>query len=1078
MTYQRIGRFLDYLKVQIYPDSEAIEDVRFIKTQERFHDTAQLDVSGWEQMDRSTLWGGHREYYWFAMRVTVPERFEGKCVCYDLLTGKEDGWDATNPQFTCYVDGVLRQGFDVNHHTLLLTEKAAAGEQHTIVLSAYTGDQNFSLFFDARLLVLDRATEAYYYDLSVPYHAAELLDENSDVRIQTLSAINASMNLVDMRREGSAEYYESLRAADAYFQKEFYDRYCGTEQKPVICCVGHSHIDCAWMWTTRVTRDKAVRSFSTVLELMRQYPEYRFMMSQPLLYEYVRDNAPEVYAEIKERVREGRWEAEGGMYIEPDCNLSSGESLIRQILYGKRFFAEEFGKDSIVLWLPDVFGYSAALPQIMKKTGIKYFMTTKISWNEFNRMPYDTFLWRGIDGTEILTHFMPTRDYKEGQEINKRAKVYRTNFFTTYSGYINPSQVMGSWKRYSQKQLNQETLMAFGYGDGGGGPTRDMLEQQRRLSRGLPGSPATKMTTVTEFFQHLEQEVTQAKELPTWVGELYLEYHRGTYTTMGRNKRYNRKSEIAYQNLERLYVQQELLGRCGLTGGEEQPHNLPYPRALLDQGWHVIMLNQFHDILPGSSIKEVYEDSRVEYEEILQTAKELYAKGFQSFAAQLPVPDGSVVVRNEYGQPVSGPVTLELEKERGALGLRAMTDGRWTQLQRTHEGAYLFEAEEVPGVGYRCYQVSCQEESPAANPLRISEGEMENAFFRLLLDENGQFVSIYDKRAEREILKPGRRGNVLMTYEDRPHNYDAWDINDYYEEKSWEIRDAESIRVLEHGPVRGAVEIRRRYLDSEITQIIYLYAATPRIDIRTTIDWREHLILLKDQMLPVDVNTDHGTFEIQYGNVERPIHANTSWDYAQFEVCSHKWFDLSEGGYGISFLNDCKYGASVRNAEVGLTMLKSPLYPNPEADKEHHEIWYSIYPHEGDWREAGTVPQAYNLNNPLRAGVKESRTGGETREQSGTIPGAEGSLFSIEDSNIVLEVVKKAEDGEGIILRLYECYNNRTRTALHCGFAPEEAWECDMLENRESCCSCAGKDVLLEFKPYEIKTLRLMCRGE
>ncbi len=350
---------------------------------------------------------------------------------------------------------------------------------------------------------------------------------------------------------------------------------------------------------------------------------------------------------------------------------------------------------------------------------------------------------------------------------------------------------------------------------------------------------------------------------------------------------------------------------------------------------------------------------------------------------------------------------------------------------------------------------------------------MENAFFRLQLDENGQFVSIYDKREEREILKPGCRGNVLMTYEDRPHNYDAWDINDYYEEKSWEIRDAEEIRVLEHGPIRGAVQIKRRYLNSEIVQIIYLYASVPRIDIRTTIEWREHLILLKD-LFPVDINTDHGTFEIQYGNVERPIHANTSWDYAKFEVCSHKWFDLSEGGYGISFLNDCKYGASVRDAEVGLTMLKSPLYPNPEADKEHHEIWYSLYPHRGDWREAGTVPQAYNLNNPLRADIKGVGTGKERKEPSETAQGAEGSLFSLEDSNIVLEVVKEAEDGDGIILRMYECCNKRTRTALHCGFVPEAAWECDMLEKRGARCSLAGKDIPLEFKPYEIKTLRVV----
>ena len=380
--------------------------------------------------------------------------------------------------------------------------------------------------------MLDRLTEQYYYDISVPYHTACLLDEEDRDFITIINTINQSVNLLDFRKEGSPEYYESLARAQQYITEEFYEKRCGTKDRPTICCVGHTHIDCAWLWTLRVTQDKAVRSFSTVLELMRQYPEYKFMSSQPLLYQFVKKNAPEIYEEIRERVREGRWETEGAMFVEADCNLSSGESLVRQILYGKRFFKEEFGKDNVVVWLPDVFGYSAALPQIMKKTGIPYFMTTKINWNEFNRMPYDTFMWRGIDGTEILTHFMPTRDYKDTAD-----NANRTNFFTTYNGFINPSQVKGSWKRYSQKYLNQETLMACGYGDGGGGTTREMLENQRRLSKGIPGCPNTRMSHVTEFFEKLEQDICQNPYLPVWSGELYLEYHRGTYTTMARNKR-------------------------------------------------------------------------------------------------------------------------------------------------------------------------------------------------------------------------------------------------------------------------------------------------------------------------------------------------------------------------------------------------------------------------------------------------------------------------------------------------------------------------------------------------------------
>ena len=339
-----------------------------------------------------------------------------------------------------------------------------------------------------------------------------------------------------MREEGSEAYYASLERAQAYITEEFYDKYCGKDDAPLVCCVGHTHIDCAWLWTLSVTRDKAVRSFSTVLELMRRYPEYIFMSSQPQLYEYVKENAPDVYEGIKQRVKEGRWEVEGGMWVEADCNLASGEALSRQFLYGKRFFRKEFGKDNQILWLPDVFGYSAALPQIMKLSGIRYFMTTKISWNETNKMPYDTFLWEGIDGTRTLTHFIPTRDYHKAAVENGT----ETEHFTTYNGYLNPSQMKGAWARYSNKDLNREVLCSYG-----GGPTSEQMENQRRMSRGIPGLPVTRPSTALDFFKKLEADTKDSKYLPAWVGELYLEYHRGTYTTMARNKRFNRKAELS-----------------------------------------------------------------------------------------------------------------------------------------------------------------------------------------------------------------------------------------------------------------------------------------------------------------------------------------------------------------------------------------------------------------------------------------------------------------------------------------------------------------------------------------------------
>nr|WP_296034853.1 glycoside hydrolase family 38 C-terminal domain-containing protein [uncultured Enterocloster sp.] len=1043
MLQQRIGKFLSYLEKQIYPQKMELENIRFIQTEERFSNVEKLDTTAWELFDGREFWGGHREYYWFDMTARIPEEFEGKCVCFELLTGREGQWDATNPQFTCYVNGVLRQGLDVNHREVLLTESAKAGESYRIVLSAFTGDQNFKLKLQVSIKVLDRLTEKYYYDIKVPYETACLLDSEDRDYIAIIQTINESVNLVDFRQENSAEYRESIQKADGYMEQEFYKKRCSTENRPTICCVGHTHIDCAWMWTLKVTQDKAVRSFSTVLELMRRYPEYKFMSSQPLLYKFVKKNAPQVYEEIKRRVKEGRWETEGAMFVEADCNLSSGESLVRQIIYGKRFFKEEFGKDNIVLWLPDVFGYSAALPQIMKKTGIRYFMTTKINWNEFNRMPYDTFMWRGIDGTEILTHFIPTRDYQDGPK-----NANRTNFFTTYNGIINPSQVKGSWKRYSQKYLNQETLLAYGYGDGGGGPTTWMLENQRRLEKGIPGCPNTKQSHVREFFENLEAEVSTNKYLPTWSGELYLEYHRGTYTTMARNKKGNRKSEFAYENIEWLGVLEDCLS------GQE------YPRELLRWGWETILKNQFHDILPGSSIKEVYDDSKRDYEELLSRAHQEMDTQKQRLADGVKAKAGDVVVFNPNGFLGSGIVCFKSEEKITALE----RNGCLFPVQKTADGNCLFEVDMVPPRGYETFSLPENSDLQKENTLYVDTAHMENQYFILEFNEKGQFSRIFDKKCRRELLKPGQAGNVIMSYEDRPHNYDAWDINNYYTEKSWEVDQVESIEVLEKGPVRAALRIVHPYLQSRIVQTIYLYAETPRVDIRTEIDWREHLILLKD-LFPVDIHTEEATFDIQYGNVTRPTYSNTSWDFAKFEVCAHKWIDLSEWGYGVSFLNDCKYGVSVRDGVVGLTMLKSPIYPNSEADKEYHEFWYSIYPHENGWRQGGTVRQAYQFNNTMTAAVKKL---------SGNDLPVKYSLAAVDKENIVIEVVKEAEDSDALIIRMYECYNARTNAVLKVGRTFKKAVECDMLENEEKELTCFDGKVNLTFHPFEIKTVKLI----
>lgn len=1115
---ERIGKMLEYLSEQRYPRTIEISNYKMIRTDERFSDAAAVDTSGWEEFSRGQLWGGHREYYWFETEVCIPEAFAGERVVYELKTGREGGWDATNPQFSIYVNGRLIQGLDVNHREVLLTECAQAGERFQILLSAFTGDQNFRLQLDSALKTLDRKTERYYYDLEVPYRTVCLLAEDDPAYLEVLPVLNESLNLLDFRKEGSDAYYESLDGAQEYLSRELYQKRCHGEQLPVMYCVGHTHIDCAWLWTLRVTEDKAVRSFSTVLELMRQYPEYLFMSSQPQLYQYVKKNAPEIYGQIRQRVQEGRWEPEGGMFVEADCNLASGESLARQFLYGKRFFKKEFGVDNVILWLPDVFGYSAALPQIMQKCGLKYFMTTKISWNEFNKMPYDTFEWEGIDGSRVLTHFVPTRDYHKGAVEGG----FETEHFTSYNGYLNPSQIKGGWKRYSQKDLNQEALCCFGFGDGGGGPTRDMLENHKRLMQGIPGAPRTKMSAARQFFETLEEHVRNKKNLPLWVGELYLEYHRGTYTSMARNKRYNRKSEFAYQNAEfYAFLDQAVCGSA-------------YPEERLRSGWETILKNQFHDILPGSSIREVYEDSQREYENILKDGGDILrtALGHLTEAIQAPVQPSiqssldSLVVFQPNSKTAADLVSFVLPKTGAAYGEAfnetsggvsyEVYDGEERlPVQRAADGAWIFTAKSLPGKGYKTFTVKAAAASAASSDcasagehfmepsreLRVSERShsMENAYFQLIWTGQGEFAQIYDKRAKRQVLKPGQAGNVMVSYEDRPHNYDAWDVNCYYTEKSWPVDQVTSMEIIERGPVRATLRIEKSYLDSVIVQYVSLYRDLPRIDIRNEIDWKEHQIFLKNYF-PVDVHTNEATFDIQYGNVKRDTHNNTSWDAAKFEVCHHKWADVSEDGYGVSILNDCKYGISVRNGVIGLSMLKSAVYPNPEADKEHHTFTYSIYPHIGGWQQAGTAAQAYQLNNPCIPVWKKAGKSQETLQP-------EASFVLSSQENVVIEAVKKAEDSKELIVRVYECCNRRTQASLTFLWELSAAVECNMLEEVEEAVANGaaktaadaldqasggagadtgikeaagmewkGNQIFFEIKPYEIKTFKLSLR--
>ena len=972
-----------------------------------------------QNTDFKGILGAH---YWFRSQITIPREMDGKSVWFKLHTGLEEWDDGKNPQFLIFINGEVVQGADINHREMLLFRNAVGGTELTIDVQAYTGTLHREFNFLAELYELDEDVNQLYYDLQVPLWAFSRMDKDDKVRLDIQTVLNDTINLLDMRTPHSEKFNASVKKAIAYIGEHLYEKMGGYDDI-IATCIGHTHIDVAWWWTVAQTREKVVRSFATVLKLMEEYPNYKFMSSQPVLYYFLLQRYPELMAKIKEKVKEGRWEPEGGMWLEADCNLTSGESLVRQFVYGKRFFKEEFGVDNKILWLPDVFGYSGALPQIMKKSGVEYFMTTKLAWNQINKIPNDTFMWRGIDGSEVLTHLITTLGI--GQDPKE-------SFFTTYNGMLHPDAIMGGWERYQNKEINNDILICYGYGDGGGGPTRQMLEVSKRMEKGVKGIPLVRQEGPLTYFKELEHKVKDNRRLETWEGEFYFEYHRGTYTSMARNKRGNRKSELMLQDLELLGVLAK-----------------DYPAEDLTRLWRdIVLLNQFHDILPGSSIAEVYDVTKLEYEQLADEAGAL----IHARLAALAGAGEGITVFNTTGFHRSDVVNL------GNVSAKALKDenGNVYPVQQTAEGAVAY-LKGLPAKGYKTFAVADSDADSVFT--RSDEYHLDTPYYSIALDENGHFTSIFDKAEDRELLKPGKRGNMLRLYEDKPIYFDNWDIDMYYTEKSWEVNDLLSMKWTEDGAVRTTLELKWQCNNSVIDQKIHFYADTRRIDFETVADWKEHQHLLKAEF-PVDIHSDEATFEVQFGNVTRKVHTNTSWEKARFESCAQKWMDFSEGNYGVSLLNDCKYGHSVYDGTIGLTLIKCGVEPNPNADVEVHSFTYSLYPHQGTWKQAGTVAEAYNVNQPAYAVA-----GGEI--------GKAYSFASVDKANVVLETVKEAENGDGTVLRLYECGNARTKTTLTVNAPFTKAYTANLLEETEEELAVVDGKVTFTIKPFEIVTIVL-----
>ncbi|MBU6335154.1 MAG: alpha-mannosidase [Chloroflexi bacterium] len=1013
---------------------------------------ADTPTDDWELVAGDAPWSAWREnvvlHGWFA----VPPDWDAAApLMLHLPLGVSGDFD--HPEALVYLDGVPLAGCDRQHHELLLPEHCRAGRRHHLALHGWVGGiwrhdaQPRPHIGSSALVQIDAPTRALVALARVALGVARGTDAVDPARGRLLNALDAAFRLLDLGEPFGERFYASVPAALARLRAGIAD--CGAPLDVGLVATGHAHIDVAWLWTLGQTRRKVERTFATALRLMDEFPEYHFTQSQPQLYAWLAESQPALLERIRQRVAEGRWEPIGGMWVEADCNLSGAEALARQFVLGRGLFRQLFGAaaESPVLWLPDVFGYAWALPQLIRAAGLEYFFTIKIGWSQYNRLPYDTFWWQGIDGTRVLTHFSTTPEMHPLVTLPMELRQYILDalgrsapYASTYNAAATPEQVLGTWSNFQQKETHRDLLMAFGFGDGGGGPTRTMLENLRELAA-FPAAPRVRQQHVGAFFDGVEREA--GATLPTWNGELYLELHRGTYTTQSRNKRANRVSEFLLHDAEWLAT---------LAGTLDAGYR--YPAADLQRAWQLVCLNQFHDIIPGSSIREVYVESLAQYAEIASIGRRVRDGALAALAARAPA---QLIIANPTGFTQRGLVHWQgaIDPEQrlvDAAGVSIAT-------QAVADGTLLACGALQP-LGISGVWLGGHGEPAPYDAVVAGERWLENAFVRVELDGQGDICRIFDKRVQREVLPPGARANQFQAFEDRPLNWDAWDIDIFFDEKLTLAQPARSIRLTEHGPLRATITIERCIGHSCYTQRISLCYDSARIDVQTVIDWRERHTLLK-VAFPVDVLAPQATYEIQWGHVARPTHRNTSWDWARFETCAQKWVDLSEDDYGVSIMNDSKYGHDIRDQVMRVSLLRSPTMPDPEADQGEQVFTVAILPHLGPWGDE-TLAEAYRLNDPplvaTAAGVGDA------------LP---PPLLLADRTSVVVETVKRAEDGDGIVVRLFESRRRRGEVRFTAGIALASVEQTNLLEDAGTPIATDGRHFSLTLRPFEIATLRL-----
>jgi alpha-mannosidase len=951
-------------------------------------------------------WGPAWGTSWFRFTGEVPAGWAGKTVeaVLDLgFTKPGPGFSAEGLVYR--PDGSPVKGLHPKSHWVRIndTQVASLGDKPTVVVELYVeaaanplivgpvtplgdpetaGDAPLYHLARADLAVLDETVWNLVHDLDVLADLMRQQPMESPRRWEILMACERALDVLDLfDLENTA-----ARARDELAPVLALPAYPGAH---TLYSVGHAHIDSAWLWPLRETVRKVARTASNVVSLMDDDPDVVFAMSQAQQLAWIKEHRPEVYAQVKEKVAEGRFVPVGGMWVEADANMPGGEAMARQFVHGKRFFLDEFGIETEEVWLPDSFGYSAGLPQLIKLSGSKWFLTQKLSWNETNKFPHHTFWWEGIDGTRIFTHFPPV---------------------DTYNVEFKGEQLSHAVENFEEKGLATRSLAPFGYGDGGGGPTRDMMARARRLAD-LAGSPKVRIAAPSQFFQDAYAEYPNA---PVWVGELYLELHRGTYTSQAKTKQGNRRSEHLLREAE-LWA-----ATAALRGGFE------YPYEQLDRLWKTVLLHQFHDILPGSSIAWVHRQARTTYAGVAAELSDIIDSAQLALAG-----DGS-------GGP--GPASPEHSVVFNAAPHRR--DG-------------------VPAGGAHPEWTHVA----APDPQPLDGGfVLEDEDLRVVVDARGLITSVI--AGGREAIAPGAAANLLQLHPDHPHNWDAWDVSKYYRNTGTDLVAVSSLEVR-----GGSVVVKREFGASTVEQVITLGAGTVEID--TVVDWHEREKILK-AAFPLDVRADRSAAETQFGHVYRNTHSNTSWDAARFEICAHRWIHVAEPGWGAAVVNDSTYGHDVTSTvrpddggtttTVRLSLLRAPRFPDPETDQGEHRFRYALVP-------GATIGQA------VRAGYRINLPARRVPGDAVVVP-----LVTVEssagDDAVVVEAVKLADDRSGdVIVRLYEALGGRASATLTVNFPLGGAVVTDLLERVLTPSETTGGAVAITLRPFQVVTLRLIPRN-